>query len=67
MVNEQNWISSHWKNHFGIGSLTVIIDYFGIFDHFSGSTTIRTDEKFGPKTRFGPETNSDPILKFGPN
>ena len=33
----------------------------------SGSTTIRTKDEFGPKIRFGPKTNSDPILKFGPN
>ena len=32
-----------------------------------GSTTIRTKDEFGPKTRFGPKTNSDQILKFGPN
>ena len=34
---------------------------------WTGSTTIRTKDEFGPKTRFGPNTNSDPILKFGPN
>ena len=31
-----------------------------------GSTTIRTNVKFGPNAGFGPKTNSDQKFKFGP-